>query len=218
MLEAAALIDVPAAVNFAKGQFQNWMEFNLRISPDYAVVVYSVGIRHGGQAEWEYVWKKAKETKVASETEVMMSSLAHSQEPWLLWRYIRWSLDTGKIRMQDVRNLFSYFAVTPLGRSVALQFMLTEWDEINKRFGMDAYLLRDIIYATTSLINTDFEYKQLERLYRENPPAGFASKAAENSLALVRSNIYWMKLNHDTIYEWLKKNAGTDSEGGINRN
>ena len=29
------------------------------------------------------------------------------------------------------------------------------------RFGMDAFLLRDIIYATTSLINTDYEYKQV---------------------------------------------------------
>ena len=29
------------------------------------------------------------------------------------------------------------------------------------RFGMDAFLLRDIIYATTSLINSDYEYKQV---------------------------------------------------------
>ena len=26
---------------------------------------------------------------------------------------------------------------------------------------MDAFLLRDIIYATTSLINTEYEYKQV---------------------------------------------------------
>ena len=31
------------------------------------------------------------------------------------------------------------------------------------RFGMDAFLLRDIIYATTSMINTEYEYKQVHR-------------------------------------------------------
>ena len=29
---------------------------------------------------------------------------------------------------------------------------------------MDAFLLRDIIYATTSLINTEYEYKQVRAL------------------------------------------------------
>ena len=29
------------------------------------------------------------------------------------------------------------------------------------RFGVDVFLLRDVIYATTSLINTEFEYSQV---------------------------------------------------------
>ena len=91
------------------------------------------------------------------------------------------------IRMQDVRSLFRYFTATPLSRSVALQFVLTNWKEINDRysmcmkidllchmpcktfcnyhfgfrFGVDVFLLRDVIYATTSLINTEFEYSQV---------------------------------------------------------
>ena len=58
-----------------------------RIPPDYAVVVYSVGIAQGSEKEWNHVWEKSKTTKVASEAEIMMHALAFSQEPWLLWRY-----------------------------------------------------------------------------------------------------------------------------------
>ena len=31
------------------------------------------------------------------------------------------------------------------------------------RFGMDSFLLRDIIHATTSMINTDYEYNQVSQ-------------------------------------------------------
>lgn len=44
------------------------------------------------------------------------------------------SLDTNKVRMQDIRNLFRYYTATPLGRLVTLQFLMTNWDEINARY------------------------------------------------------------------------------------
>ncbi|ELU05065.1 hypothetical protein CAPTEDRAFT_184807 [Capitella teleta] len=207
MVKAACGVGVPDAVDWAKRMFNSWMQYGTKILPDYAEVIYAVGIQEGGEKEWNHLWESAQKTRVASEAEVMTSALAYTQQPWLLWRYARWSQDTSKIRMQDVRNLFQYFASTPLGRSVSLQFMLTNWKDINRRFGMDAFLLRDIIYATTSLINTEYEYNQLYRLYQIYPPAGVASKAADNSLALIRSNIKWMKLNHETIHSWLMNNV-----------
>ena len=61
-------------------------QYHFRIPPDYAVVIYSVGIQQGGEKEWNHLWLKSKSTKVASEAEIMMNALAYSQEPWLLWR------------------------------------------------------------------------------------------------------------------------------------
>jgi hypothetical protein len=45
------------------------------------------------------------------------------------------SLDASKVRMQDIRNLFRFYTATPLGRLVTLHFLLTNWDEINSRYG-----------------------------------------------------------------------------------
>ena len=103
------------------------------IPPDYAVIIYSVGIHHGGETEWDYLWQKAHETTVASQAEIMMRALAATQKTWLLWRYARWTLDASKVRMQDVSNVFNYYSHSPLGRSVASDFLLTNWDEINNR-------------------------------------------------------------------------------------
>ena len=98
-------------------------------------------------------------------------------------RFARWTLDSRRVRMQDVAKCFSYFAQTPLGRLVAFNFLLTNWDEINKRyfvqlalfpcdldihvffinirFGVDAFLIRDVIQTTTSLVNTEFQLQQV---------------------------------------------------------
>ena len=54
------------------------------------------------------------------------------------------------------------------------------------RFGADPFLLRDVITATTTYINTEHNYSLLERVYRESPASGAARKTAINSLALVR--------------------------------
>jgi len=43
------------------------------------------------------------------------------------------SLDASKTRTQDVRNLFRFYTSTALGRMITLQFLLTNWVEINDR-------------------------------------------------------------------------------------
>ena len=44
------------------------------------------------------------------------------------------SLDATKTRTQDVRNLYRFYTSTALGRMVTLQFLLTNWVEINNRY------------------------------------------------------------------------------------
>jgi len=43
------------------------------------------------------------------------------------------SLDASKTRTQDIRNLFRFYTSTALGRMITLQFLLTNWVEINNR-------------------------------------------------------------------------------------
>ena len=57
------------------------------IPADYAEVVYSTGIRYGGEREWDFVWNRTQTTNVVSEAEIMMTSLGRTQHPWLMWRY-----------------------------------------------------------------------------------------------------------------------------------
>nr|KAG5689090.1 hypothetical protein BaRGS_034747 [Batillaria attramentaria] len=205
ILSIACDVGVTHAVETAKRLFKNWMEVGQSHPADLSLPVYSVGVREGGVEEWDFVWNKSQSTKVASERDMMMEALAQTQKSFLLWRYIQWIFDSDKIKMQDVRVVISYFTKTPLARMVSLQFLMSRWDEMNRRFGEDAFVMREVIQEVTTYVNTEFQLHQLERLFHEKPPKT-ASKATENALALIRANIDWMTQNYDKIDNWLQNN------------
>jgi hypothetical protein len=213
MLSAACSSNVPEAVDWARKTFDLWMNNGTKIVPDYAGVVYSMGIQYGGEQEWDFLWNRTQSTVVVSEAETMLTALARTRQPWLLWRYVRMSLDVTKVRTQDIRNQFRFYTSTPLGRLITLQFLLTYWEEMNIRFEMDPFLLRDVIIATTQYVNTEHDYELLERRYSNGPAstAGVVGKTASSSLAVVRSNINWLTLHYETISRWLATHVQSPS-------
>ncbi|KAL5019806.1 hypothetical protein ScPMuIL_002698 [Solemya velum] len=202
IMQTACDVRVRSAVAIAKDMFNDWMKNGTQLPSDYAVIIYSVGIREGGVEEWDYLWKKSQSSHVASEKQLIMNALAQTQKPWLLWRYADWVFDGDRIKTQDVRLVIGYFAESPLGRMIAFHFLMTRWNKLNERFGGDTFLLREIIGEVTSHVNTEFELNQLETLFEEYPPK-IARKEADNALALIRANIKWMKNNYDVIVKWL---------------
>ncbi|KAL3884568.1 hypothetical protein ACJMK2_024701 [Sinanodonta woodiana] len=204
LLRIGCEVGVQEAIDYATSMFQRWMKNGTRMPSDYSKIIYSVGIREGNVEEWDHVWNKSQSTNVAAERDMMLDALAQTQKPWLLWRYADWLFDSNKIKRQDVRLVMSYFSQTPLGRMIALHFLMNRWDELNKQFGRDTFLLREVIAEVTQFVNSEFELKQLETLFREKPPK-IARKETENALALIRANIKWMNNNYEAIATWLQQ-------------
>ncbi|ESO02908.1 hypothetical protein HELRODRAFT_81167 [Helobdella robusta] len=202
MLSQAIRSNIKHVIQWAKQKFEDWMYSNAKIPTHYTFEIYSVGVMKGDEKEWDFVWDKVRKTLIASDVEYLMNALAYSQQQWLLWRYASYSLNNSLIKVQDVRNLFKYFTATPLSRSISLEFLLTNWDEICLKFESDAFLLRDVICYTMTSINSEYHHQQLKELFTARPPPGVALKSFENALALIRSNINWMNLNQESIGRW----------------
>ncbi|KAL4216276.1 hypothetical protein ACF0H5_024001 [Mactra antiquata] len=185
LLKIGCDVGIPDAVGYAKDRFQAWMKNGTRHPTDFSQVIYAVGVREGSVDEWDYVWMKSQETNSPSEREMLMEALAHTQKPWLLWRYANWIFDDNKIKMQDVRFVMGYFTHTPLGRMIALHFLMTRWDDLNDKFGGDTFIIREMIGDVTKFINSEFELKQLVKLFSDKPPKR-AKNGADSALALIR--------------------------------
>ena len=58
-----------------------------RIPPDLHRAVYGAGVAHGGENEWEFIWKLFQTTDVPNEKRACLRALAETKQPWILSRY-----------------------------------------------------------------------------------------------------------------------------------
>ena len=65
-------------------------------------VVYSSGMRAGGQEEFDFLFNRYKlsDRTAASEAARCLSALSNARAPWLLRRLLDYTLDTNMIRSQ----------------------------------------------------------------------------------------------------------------------
>ncbi|KAH3868193.1 glutamyl aminopeptidase-like [Dreissena polymorpha] len=206
LLRTGCDVGVKSAVMYAKRCFREWMINGTRPTTDYAQLIYAVGVQEGSVDEWDYVWNQSQSTQSPAEREMLLEALAHTQKPYLLWRYAQWIFDGDKIKLQDVRLVTNYFSSTPLGRMIALHFLMNYWDDLNDKFGADTFIISEMIGEVTQYVNSEFELRQLELLFKEKPPKG-AKQGADNALALIRANINWMDSNYHAISSWLQEHV-----------
>uniref|UniRef100_A0A8C7K0J1 Aminopeptidase n=1 Tax=Oncorhynchus kisutch TaxID=8019 RepID=A0A8C7K0J1_ONCKI len=101
-----------------------------RIHPNLKTTVYCNAIAAGGVAEWDFAWQMFKNATVATEAAKLRSSLACTKVPWLLNRYLDYSLDPAKIRKQDCTSTINYIAGNVVGMPLAWDFIrrcMCEW-------------------------------------------------------------------------------------------
>ena len=51
-------------------------------------IVYCSAIGNGDEAEWDFGWERYKNSKVASEKELLLNALSCTKKTWLLKRYM----------------------------------------------------------------------------------------------------------------------------------
>uniref|UniRef100_A0A672YB70 Aminopeptidase n=1 Tax=Sphaeramia orbicularis TaxID=375764 RepID=A0A672YB70_9TELE len=92
--------------------------------------VYCNAIKAGGVEEWDFAWSMYKNATIAAEAEKLMSALSCTTQPWLLNRYLKYSLDPEKIRKQDASYTIVSIASNPIGQPLAWDFIRANWDRI----------------------------------------------------------------------------------------
>ena len=70
-----------------------------------------------------------KET-VSAEQEVLLSALGCAREPWILFRFLKRSLNSDYIRKQDLFRVVASVASNDIGQQIAFDFIRSNWQEI----------------------------------------------------------------------------------------
>lgn len=194
--------------------FRNWMtNGNNTIHPNLRSIVYCNAIAAGGAEEWNFAWDQFQKMKVATEAEKIRAALACTKQPWLLNRYLEYTLRPSLIRKQDATSTIIYVANNVIGQSLAWDFIRAEWPYIFNEYGGGSFSFSNLINGVTERFSTKFELQQLEDFQQDYAHIGFGSGklAVKQSIERTSGNIKWVEENKASVLNWLNNRNGKEA-------
>ncbi|XP_078097230.1 aminopeptidase N-like [Mustelus asterias] len=190
----------------ARGMYRKWMETtgaNL-IPVNLKTSIYCNAIAAGTEKEWDFAWGKLQNTTIATEAAKLRSALSCTKQPWLLNRYLQYTLDPTKIRKQDATSTIVSIASNVVGQPLAWDFVRAKWKYIFEQYGGGSFSFSGLIERVTQRFSTEFELQQLEQFKKDNEQIGFGSgtRALEQALERTKANIKWLSENQEAVNNW----------------
>ncbi|XP_054626933.1 aminopeptidase N-like isoform X1 [Dunckerocampus dactyliophorus] len=210
-LHVACSTGVPACRELTTSWFKQWMDnpHHNPIQPDLRGTVYRMGIEYGGVEEWDFVWTMLKNATLASEESRLRVALACTKVPWLLNRYLEYTLDPAKIRKQDTISTILYISRNIVGAPLAWNFVRARWSDIFQRYGKGSFSISGLVSGIAMRFSTEFELQELQRFKEENLRVGFgsANMALEQTIERISANIKWVTENKARMLAWFSEQS-----------
>ncbi|XP_050971956.1 aminopeptidase N isoform X2 [Labeo rohita] len=187
--------------------YRQWMKNpgSNPIPPNLKLTVYCNAIAAGGVEEWDFGWQMFKNTTIAAEAEKLAYGLSCTKEPWLLNRYLEYTIDPNMIRKQDVTYAIVYIAGNVIGQPLVWDFVRGNWERITKDFEDGSFFLGRLIHGITKKFSTEFDLKQLQQFKEEFEASSlnFGIQAIEQAIEQTKANSKWMSENKAQLMNWL---------------
>ncbi|NXS75702.1 AMPN Aminopeptidase, partial [Pandion haliaetus] len=194
--------------DLATKYFHQWEKnvTNNPIPPNLRSAIYCSIVATGGVKAWDFMWERFKEATVVSEADKLRTALSCSSQPWILNRYLQYTLDPNKIRKQDATATINSIASNVVGQSLAWDFIRSNWGTLFSQYGGGSFSFSRLILSVTQRFSTEFELQQLEQFKADNQDVGFGSgtRALEQALERTRANINWVKENKEMVLTWFQ--------------
>ncbi|XP_682987.2 aminopeptidase N [Danio rerio] len=205
-LSLACGTGVEGCREITKSWFKKWMQ-NPRVNPihpNLRSTVYCNAIAAGGADEWNFGWQMFQKATVAAEAVKLRAALACTKVPWLLNRYLEYSINPEKIRKQDATSTIGYIASNVIGQPLAWNFVRANWDYFFKVYGTGSFTFSRLISDITSKFCTPFELSQLKRFQKDNAETGFGSgtQALQQAIERTTAKIKWLAENKEPVLQW----------------
>ncbi|XP_038078352.1 endoplasmic reticulum aminopeptidase 1-like [Patiria miniata] len=210
----AAALGHPGTVDNATKLFQEWRNNNAEVPANLKNAVYCAGIKYGSRDDWDFCWKQYQTTLVASEKRVLLSALSCTNDPFLINRYLYYSMDEDKIPSQNTGTVIYNIAGKAAGANPALSFVIENWDAIVDRFEGSPFELPYIIHAVTSSIARQYEYDQVSKFFLDHfNESKTGKRAVQQAIENMQANVDWLAAHKTEVTDWFKANTGPASAG-----
>lgn len=207
----ASKVGVEGSRDLIKNWYRSWMQNPDQnpIHPNLKSTVYCAAIAFGGAEEWDFAWERFKNASLASEASRLRSAMACTKAPWLLNRYLEYTLDPTKIRKQDATSTIQSIAQNVVGMPLAWNFVRSKWSYIFQQYGRGSFSFSKLVNGITTRFSTEFELQELKKFKEDNHHVGFgsATMALEQAIEKTTANIKWVAENKAAVLQWFTENS-----------
>uniref|UniRef100_A0A8C2KFU5 Aminopeptidase n=1 Tax=Cyprinus carpio TaxID=7962 RepID=A0A8C2KFU5_CYPCA len=205
--DLSGLIQFRDSVQFYSFRFVFF--FHSRIPPNLKNTVYCNAIAAGGVEEWDFGWQMFKKSTIAAEAEKLLYGLSCTKEPWLLNRYLEFTIDPKQVRKQDAAFAIVYISGNVIGQPLVWDFVRAKWEQITKDYDDGSFFFGRLIQGITKKFSTEFELKQLQRLKEDIAASSFSfgTQAIEQAIEKTKANIKWVSKNKAQVMNWLTEQS-----------
>ncbi|XP_046441609.1 aminopeptidase Ey-like [Daphnia pulex] len=220
-------LDNADCVQHADDVYSSWMSSIITendISPNLLRLISCTAISNGGDPEWNFGYQKYLASTLANEKLELLKAMTCAKDPDIIYHMLELMIDdTSGIRLQDANTLFSSIASNPIGHGVALDFLITRWDEVNSYFS--GYVgfgggssMPGLFRSLCDRVNTNEQLTKLIKLRDDHFDVLGSSKSVKQGVELAQSNVLWVEQHYSEVITWLKKQKITSSSAAINPN
>ncbi|XP_060091561.1 aminopeptidase Q [Heteronotia binoei] len=162
LFRTACLLGFHDCLDLASEVFSKWMD-----SPKHEVplctsrTICCYGIQIGRDKEWDFAWKMYSSNDFEIHDKyAILSALACTREPWILQRYLKYTLNDSIISPDQVSEVIGFVAATEVGHWIAWNFLTENWLVLSKRHGNEPLL--NFLEATRHFITTDLQIQMVQ--------------------------------------------------------
>ena len=180
----------------ASQRFSSFIEDPESVHPDIRSVVFALAAQQGGRDTYELMWNLEKQSELQEEKVRLHSALASFTKEDLLLETLDRSL-SDDIRVQDSIRVIVNVASSGQGRSLAWDFIRSNWNELDRRYGDGGFALMRLV-SLVSGFSTPDRLKEVEKFFSTNPTPA-AARTIDQAKERIRLNMAWLKRNSEEV-------------------
>ncbi|XP_029156922.1 endoplasmic reticulum aminopeptidase 1-like isoform X5 [Nylanderia fulva] len=203
VMKSAIELEMDDVVKSARNLFKEWISNRTRIAPNIRNIVYMAGVKFGEEADWRYCWQVYLESQIQNEKIMMLQALGTAMDPWLLKLYLRFSLNRTLIKAQDVNTIIGSVAGNPHGHYLAWRHIKAYWPQIEDLYVNESLSISDLIRnVVPDYFITEYDYHEVSDFFKQHDVRS-GKRALQLSLEMIKFNIHWVKINAQSVNDWL---------------
>lgn len=180
----------------ASNRFLLFTEDQRAVHPDIRTVVFALTAKRGDRSTYDKMWELQEQANLEEEKVRLLRALVRFEHPELLRETLERALSPD-VRTHNTISIVVGVALNHQGRNLAWEFLKTNWEEFNRRYGEGGFGLMRLLGITESFTTRE-KLNDIEAFFEMNPvPAG--DRKILQSIEEVKINIAWLDYNRQVL-------------------